>query len=197
MKKKGKLRKLSLNILIWLIVLVAAFVTIVSISSRDNNGVANFMGFMPLSIQSGSMEPTIKIGDLILTKKYDGKTKLEEQDIITFVSDEYRDKNGNPTVITHRIIDIKENGGMISYVTKGDHNPLQDNRDAQPGDIISVYTGKKIGFVGKILDFLKSQWGFFIFIVLPLFIFFVYQLYTFIVLVIDSKKEQIIAGSKK
>ena len=34
------------------------------------------MGYVPLNIQTGSMEPTIKTGDLIVTKKYDGNTGI-------------------------------------------------------------------------------------------------------------------------
>jgi len=189
--KNNKLRSLIINVVIWIVVLVAASVTIISISTKDQ-GVANILGNIPLSIQTDSMEPGIKVGDLILTSEYINQ-ELKKDDVISFFAIEQNKK----IIKTHRITEVLDSNGMISYATKGDNSPAQDELHVAPGDIISIYSGKRVPLLGKVLDFLKSQWGFFIFIVLPLFIFFIYQLYTFIVLIIDSKKEQIIASAKK
>lgn len=189
-KAKKKVLSILFNVLIWVVILIASSVTIISISSKDR-GVANILGKVPLSIQTNSMEPGIKVGDLILTSKYENQ-ELKKDDIISFFAQE-QDKL---IVKTHRIIEVKSNSGITNYVTKGDNNPTRDERDVEIGDIISIYSGRRVPFLGKVLDFLKSQWGFFIFIVLPLFVFFIYQLYTFIILVIESKKEQIIASNK-
>lgn len=173
------------NVLMWSIIIVGACVTVVSLSTKER-GIANIMSYIPFSIQTASMEPTINTGDLIITKKYDGSTVLEKGTIISFFSIEQE----KLIVKTHRIDTVINRNGIISYVTKGDNNNSIDPTEVAPGDIVSVYAGTKCAVVGYVLTFLKSQIGFLIFVILPLFIFFIYQLYTFIVLIIDTKKEE-------
>lgn len=192
MKKNNKrVLNILFNMGIWAVVLVGAFITISALTTKDK-GVANFLGKIPLSIQTNSMEPKIKVGDLIVTEKYDGK-ELKEDAVISFFAVEQDRK----IIKTHRIIEVKHNEGIVSYITQGDNNPGRDEMPVTQFDIISVYNGTRIGFLGKAFDFLKSQWGFFIFIVLPLFMFFIYQLYTFMSLIIESKKEEIIKAAKE
>lgn len=186
--KKGVIKtlKILLNVIIGLIIIVAAVVTIVSLSTREN-GVADVNGYIPFSIQTASMEPTIKVGDLIITKKYDDQ-KLKVGDIISFASVEQE-----KTIIkTHRIKEINTTGDLTSYVTKGDNNEAIDEVEVAPGDIIAVYDGTKYAHLGTILDFFKSKYGFLFCIILPLFIFFLYQLYSFITLIIEVKKDKAI-----
>lgn len=173
------------NVLMWSVIIVAACVTVVSLSTKEK-GIANVMGYIPFSIQTASMEPTINTGDLIITKKYDGSTVLEKGTIISFFAIEQE----KLIVKTHRIDTVLNRNGIISYVTKGDNNNSIDPTEVAPGDIVSVYDGTRCAIVGYVLTFLKSQIGFLIFVILPLFIFFVYQLYTFIVLIIETKKEE-------
>ncbi|MDD2377688.1 MAG: signal peptidase I [Bacilli bacterium] len=190
MKKTGKkVLSVILNILLWLVIIIAAVVTIISLNTREK-GVSNVAGYIPFSIQSDSMKPELSTGDLIITKKYDGETKLKEGDIISYFTIE-QDKK---IIITHRITQVIDVNGMISYVTKGDNNDAVDPTQVVAGDIISVYDDFRIAKIGYALTFLKSKVGFFVCIILPLFGFFVYQLYGFIMLLIDSKKH--VAKSK-
>lgn len=72
-------------------------------------------GIRPLTVMSGSMEPSIKTGSvaLIETNLTDFKD-IEKGDIITF------DIGGS--FVTHRAVDITEDG----IVTKGDANNARD-----------------------------------------------------------------------
>ncbi len=195
MKKSKKVLSIILNTLLWIVILVAAGVTIVSLNTKEK-GVANVAGYIPFSIQTGSMEDYIKKGDLIITQKYNTDTELKTGDVISFFAFEQDTK----IIKTHRIIEIKNNGGVLSYVTKGDNNPTKDDVEVAPGDVISIYTGTRIGILGYVLSFLKSKYGFLICIILPLFAIFVYQLYKFIAIIIDEKKKKAlkeIAEAKK
>ena len=78
--------------------------------------------------------------------------------------------------------------GMTSYVTQGDANTGEDPQQVAPGDIISVWNGTRLPVLGSILTFLKTKVGFFVCIILPLAVFFIYQLYKFIMLLLDYKK---------
>lgn len=189
--KDNKVFKVILNVMLGIIIVIAAIITIVSLNTKEK-GVANINGYIPFSIQSSSMEKAIHKGDLIITKKYNSE-ELKVGDVISFFSLEQNIK----IIKTHRIIEIVKDGGMTSYVTKGDNNELPDAVKVAPGDVVARYDGKKIEKVGYVLDFFKSKYGFLFCIILPIFIFFIYQLYTFIELVVEVKKEQAIKEIKE
>lgn len=181
--KGKKILKVILDIIIWVVIITAAAVTLITLTSREK-GVSNIAGYIPLNIQTGSMEPTIMTGDLIITKEYDGKTPLEEGKIIAFFSVE-----GDTTIIkTHRIKSVYNINGMTYYVTQGDNNISEDSQQVAPGDIISVYDDVKFSHLGKVLTFLKTKVGFFVCIIIPLAAFFIYQVYKFIMVLLDYKK---------
>lgn len=181
--KGKKVLKVILNVIIWIIIILAASVTLITLTSREK-GVSTIFGYVPLNIQTGSMEPTIMTGDLIITKAYDGTTVLKEGDVIAFFSVEENIK----IIKTHRITSVSSTNGMVYYYTKGDNNTAEDASQVAPGDIISTYDGTRIPGLGSVLTFLKTKVGFFVCIILPLAAFFIYQLYKFIMLIIDYKK---------
>ena len=83
------------------------------------------------SINTGSMEPTIRIGDVVKVKK---QREYKVDDIITFKeSNSYFD-----TYITHRIVQIA--GDKI--ITKGDANYINDeaiSKDQIIGKVVKIY----------------------------------------------------------
>ncbi|MEM2849419.1 MAG: signal peptidase I [Candidatus Bathyarchaeia archaeon] len=68
-------------------------------------------------VASGSMYPTLKVGDLLFVRGVE-PGELKKGDIIVFVK-----PVGNGEYIVHRIVDIKEVDGRILLTTKGDNNP--------------------------------------------------------------------------
>lgn len=132
----------------------------ITLTSREK-GVSKIFGYIPLNIQTGSMEPVIKTGDLIVTKSYDGKTVLKEGDVIAFFAMEENTK----IIKTHRIKSVLTVNGMTSYVTQGDANTGEDPQQVAPGDIISVWNGTRLPVLGSILTFLKAKVGFFVCII--------------------------------
>lgn len=181
--KGKKILKVILNVIIWIIIILAATVTLITLTTREK-GVSNILGYIPLNIQTGSMEPTIKSGDLIITKKYDGESVLKEGDVISFFA-----REEETTIIkTHRIKSVIDTNGMTSYITKGDANTADDEQQVAPGDIISYWDGARIPVLGNVLSFLKTKVGFFVCIIIPLAAFFIYQLYKFIMVLVDYKK---------
>lgn len=79
--------------------------------------------FTPLMVvTTGSMEPTIKVGDLIYVKGV-SPSDLQVGDIITFTppSDYVRG-----SLVTHRIVEIIYVNDDISFKTKGDNNDSTD-----------------------------------------------------------------------
>jgi signal peptidase len=85
----------------------------------------------PSVIATGSMEPLIYPGDIILIDKVQNESdilNLKIGDVIQFKRDDI--------VITHRILEIqKDKDGNISFHTKGDNNTGDDTREVLPQDI--------------------------------------------------------------
>ena len=176
--------KIVMNVLAWIVLIFALLVTIVVFSSGRNNGVANLLGYIPLTVESNSMLPTFAMGDMIICKEIDDVNALKEGDVITFwtIIDGKRVKN------THRIIGINQAENSRSFVTRGDNNSLDDDMPAYAGDLIGKWTNVKIGGAGKVMAFLRTKTGFFVCILIPMAIFFLFELYKFIITLIEVKR---------
>ncbi len=182
-----KALRIAVNVFAWLILILAFLVTLIVFSSDKNNGVANLFGYMPMTVESDSMVPTFNKGDLIICKVIDDINALKEGDVITFwtIIDGKRVKN------THRIVGINDTDGVRSFITRGDNNPIDDTLPAYSSDIIGKWTETKIAKVGKAMNFLRTKKGFFICILIPMAIFFLFELYKFIVALIEAKRSDV------
>ena len=178
-----KALKIVVDVLSWIILAIALLVTILVFSSGRNNGVANLFGFIPLSVESDSMKPTFNAGDLIICREVDDIMQLQENDVITFwtIIDGKKVKN------THRIVEINQAENSRSFITRGDNNPIDDDMPAYAGDIIGKWTNVRLAGLGTIMNFLRTKTGFFICILIPMAIFFLIELYKFIVTLIEVK----------
>lgn len=182
MQSLKKVLSVVISILLWAVILLAAFYAFTTLATRDQNKVANFLGYTPLTVQSDSMQPEFSKGDLIIIKKCD-PDKLVVGDVVTFhtiIQNQY-------VLNTHRIAEISDMNGARSYVTKGDNNAISDTHVIVNGDIVGKYVGKVKG-LGNVMDFLSSSMGFFIVIVLPMLIFFIYQVYHLVMVSIKIKR---------
>ena len=179
-----KVLKTIANILSWMILLMALLVTVLVFSSGRNNGVANLFGYIPLTVESDSMKPTFEQGDLIICKEIDNLDTLQIGDVITFwtIIDGRKVKN------THRITQINELESTKSFITRGDGNLIDDEMPAYAGDLIGKWTDVRISGLGTVMNFLRTKTGFFVCILIPMAIFFLFELYKFIVVLIEVKR---------
>lgn len=183
MNKAKKAGTVVISVLLWVIILIAALYSITVLANKDGNNVASVAGFTPLVVQSDSMAPTFCKDDMIIIRKCDTQ-KLEEGDIITF----HTVIDNKLALNTHRIVKIEEyENGYRSFTTRGDNNPADDTHILAEGDIVGKHV-TTIPKLGKLMNFLSSSAGFLIVIVIPMFIFFVYQLYHLITVVLALKK---------
>lgn len=192
MKALKKTGTIVISVLLWVIILVAALYAFTTMATRDNQNVSDIMGYTPLVVKSDSMAPTFRAGDLIFIKKCDTST-LKEGDIICFhtiIDNEY-------ALNTHRIQKIEESGDARSYTTLGDNNNgIADAHIISDGDIVGKYVGH-LQNAGKVMDFLSSSIGFLIVIVLPMLLFFIYQVYNLIMISIRLKKAVAVETAKE
>ena len=90
------------------------------------------------TIISGSMEPNVKVYDVVCSKDIDDLSKIKVGDIITFIST--WDLSFGKTV-THRVVSIsKTTSGDYQFTTKGDAN------DSVDGAVVT-----QDNFVGKVI----------------------------------------------
>jgi signal peptidase len=109
-------------------------------------------------VKSGSMEPTMPVGSLIMIRS---ANTYRVGDIITFGED-------TPTKIptSHRIISMREEGEKTLYTTKGDANEEADPRELPRGEVLGkVYV--IVPYAGYVLDFARQPLGFALLIALP------------------------------
>jgi len=187
-----KVIKIIVDVLAWIVLICAFLITILVFSASKNNGIPQLFGIMPMTVQSDSMVPTFKKGDLLFVKESD-LMDLKKDDVISF----YMIVDGNRIINTHRIVEVEESGSSKSFITRGDNNPANDPSPVSPSDIIGVWKGGKISGGGNIIDFLRTRTGFFIFIVIPMAIFFLFELYKFITVLIETKKPKISAAEEE
>ena len=107
-------------------------------------------------VQSGSMEPAINTGDLVVVKS---QPTYQDREVITFYDADHR-------VVTHRIMKTEEVSGSQVFTTKGDANEAPDTdavtQDQVLGKVVMVLP--KMGFV---VSFAKTRYGALLLIIVP------------------------------
>lgn len=169
------------DLLMLVVIIFAIGVTLISLTS-DNNDISRIGKYIPLNVKTNSMEPAIMKGDFIIVEAWEGE-ELKIGDVISFFAME----DDNVMVKTHRIVTIDDSASGKSYITRGDNNEVNDNVPVFESDIVGVWRNVRLAKVGTILDFVSSQIGFLICIVLPLLVLFIYQIYRFIIVIIEEK----------
>lgn len=187
------------NIIIDIIVILILAVSVLSVTlslTSKSSGVPNIFGIAPLSVLTGSMEDTINTGDMILCEvTNDPSYEYEKGDIVTFPIT----INGESVLNTHRIVEVVKDENITYYRTQGDNkktNPEPDKDLQTSSTIVAKYTGTKIGGVGNFLSFIRTQLGFFLCVLLPMIIFFVYEAIRVVLNLLAYNKEKTLEEAK-
>ncbi len=183
------------DIAIALLVILSIIISISSITARANNGVPDLFGYSPFSVQTDSMQPLFSKGDYIFVEKCEFED-LVVGDVITY----FTIIDGQRAVNTHRLIDIVDNNGMIQLQTQGDNrqtNPEPDRELLSPGDVIGKYSGKMIPMLGAVIDYLSTQIGFFLVIMLPVLLFTIFQIYKLFSVIMYNKKVDMVNAANE
>lgn len=136
-----KVKNILSTIFLIFAICILIFVLYEVIQARKSNEELFILGYKPYIILTGSMEPELKVNELVIIKK-ESYEKIQIGDIINFYAP------GVEKTVCHRVIDINDAG----MYTKGDNN----NRE----DILTVtqssYVGKMV-FKTSILAFIIRQ----------------------------------------
>jgi len=186
--KQKKITKISLNVLQIAIIVVTVAISVLTIISTNSgssqlaSGIITKTSYLP--VLSDSMAPSINEGDLIIAKAPKDKNALNVGDIITFSAV----INGRNEINTHRIIEKTTNelGDQIIYTTHGDNAPEGTNEEVYANTVLAVYSGRIQG-LGRIILWLQNPTNFFLIIMIPLILLFLFNGYSFAKIIINIK----------
>lgn len=156
--------------IILLPVLILNIILIIQGFNGDKSVLPNVGGYFPLMVQSGSMSPTIEVGDLLIVHTTDDASNMKVGDVVT-----YWDGEPGGALVTHRIHEVtKDKDGKLAYRTKGDYNAAVDSEYLYPEGIVGVYV-TRVPVLGDVAMFMQTIPGLIVCVVLPLAIFIIYD----------------------
>lgn len=188
----NKVIKTLINILVVLVCLVAFFLLYYIISAQIHSKDENYKPNISLyTIVSPSMDPVIKVYDVVVNKKVKSPDEISVGDIITYIST-------NPTsegmTITHRVIEVEGNSeGQYTYRTQGDNNSAPDATYVTFDNVI----GKEIIIIpslGKLQFLLANKKGWLFLLLIPIGAYILKDIYKLIELYGLRRKVDEVAG---
>ena len=136
--------------------------TLIVKSYTNADEVPSVGGYFPMIVLTDSMDPEIQSGDLIFCHTVEAEA-VQVGDIISF----YDPMGNGSTVVTHRVMEIKDEGNELSFITKGDNNNTEDQMPVQAEDVIGLYKSRIAG-AGNIAMFMQTTPGLIVCVILPI-----------------------------
>ena len=159
------LKLLSGAIIVSLVIIGIFFMYyFMSLKIYEQNPTSKLPKFGLYTIISPSMEPEIKVYDVVVDLNLFDKNNIKKGDIITFISNSNISKG---LTVTHRVVEVIDNAdGTKSYMTKGDNNLKADSATVNSNDVLGKVLFK-IPQLGRVQFLLANKFGWIIVILLP------------------------------
>ncbi len=144
-------------------IVIAAFVALAFVAVAANIKLP--LGYRVLVVQSGSMEPAIPVGSVLLTKPTADFaspipiSRFLKGDVITYAI-------GKNNFVSHRVVEVVEQNKQFFYQTKGDANKTADQKLIAENEVV----GKSIfaaPYIGRFVNFAKTPLGYLLMIMIP------------------------------
>ncbi|MBQ7504463.1 MAG: signal peptidase I [Ruminococcus sp.] len=199
--KLTKVLNVIVDVLVVCILIISVLILTMVLGTKGDDGVPSVFGKAPISVLSDSMkgdkDDDFSKGDLLLCDVVENKAEAEYKvgDVVTFkLRGIDIDKDEQDDFVTHRIYKVNKDG---TFQTKGDANSTYDQdpkanawQDVSKMDIVATYHGSKIGGLGDFIAYLQTSLGFFLIILLPMIIFFLYQAVRVVINIVAYNKEK-------
>lgn len=118
------------------------------------------IGMRSFTVMSGSMEPTIHVGDVVIDKKIP-PLDARPGDVVTF-----SDPSGRHRLITHRVRTIHARGSRVQVITKGDANNTVEHWNV-PADGRIGRVEMRVWKLGYPLVYAHSRYGLILLVGIP------------------------------
>jgi signal peptidase I len=135
-------------ILLLFLIISGSFFTIIS----------PFFGWRTEVVISGSMEPAIQTGSVVIVRPIVPDT-IRKGDIIMYSSLDMT------SLTTHRVVSVNSDP-ILRFITKGDANKNSDITPIVPGQIVGI-VAVTIPYLGILTQFIKTPLGFTLFFLVP------------------------------
>ncbi len=132
--------------------------------------VTYLFGYRSLTVMSGSMEPAIHTGDVVVVKEVTPQD-VRIGDVVTF-----RDPSDASRLITHRVHSMSIAGAEVRFVTKGDSNTGVENWKVATDGRVGLVS-YRLWHLGYVLFYLRSGFGRFVLVVIPALLLGVYEIW--------------------
>src|SRR5579875_2553422 len=121
-KAKQDLRRAVARLAVGILIISAA------ISSLE---LSSAPSLHPLAVASGSMQPALYRGDLIIVAPIQNGSQLQKGDVVAYHSSLLN------AIVVHRIVQIMHySNGSVMFITKGDNNPVPDPLPISQNEIV-------------------------------------------------------------
>lgn len=102
-------------------ILAFVFAAFACIQAKTTGEPAAILGYRPVLVLTGSMEPYMETNGVVITKNISSLDEIEVGDVVTYhVYDDFEEKEIR---VTHRVKEITDDGVIT---TKGDNNRTAD-----------------------------------------------------------------------
>lgn len=180
-KEKAKAKKKLNNPIIKALRFFLSVVSILVLGYVILNYVPFIAKYEHFSIATGSMEPIINIGDVVIIDSSINPEDLEEGQIIAFYEDIF--DNGTEEIVVHYLDSITVVDGERVYKTRPAINDRLDPWELNDEDILGIHVAT-IRNIGSFLMFAQSSMGRIILVVDLVVVYLVVELLS------DSKKKK-------
>ena len=121
--------------------------------------ITPLFGWRTEIVLSGSMEPAIQTGSVVVSRPI-AADDVREGDVIMFSSPD------GHTLTTHRVIDVESGKDGLHVTTKGDANKGADINTVLPAQIVGIIV-LSIPYLGYLVAFIRTPFGLVLFVVVP------------------------------
>ncbi len=186
---------LLMDVVIVFVCLIVAFLLYYIISTQIHSNDPSYRPNVGIyTIVSPSMDPVIKVYDVVVNKKVTNPDQIQVGDIITYVS---TNASSEGMTITHRVIEInKTSEGIYEYRTQGDNNSEPDLAYVTFDNVL----GKEIMIIpklGRIQFLIANKKGWLFLLLVPVLVYIFVDIYRLITLLSLNKKVDKVVREEK
>lgn len=165
-KKRHRYKARIISGFTTLFLLVAVVLCLFVVVQSMSHGYVRVGGYSLFRVVTGSMEPSIPIGTVLLAQEIP-IAEVERNDVVCFRS---TNPGSEGMIVTHRVMKVYDTpDGIRCLMTKGDNNRSMDRNPVTQANLIGLvirHTGEGNKMAG-IINFLTGDFGFLACIVLP------------------------------
>jgi len=121
--------------------------------------VPRLAGATPFAVLSGSMQPGMPPGTLVIVRDVD-PASIGVGDVITFMP-----RENDPSVVTHRVVGVGvDMSGAPTFTTKGDANPVADVTPVRAVQLVGErwYSVPYLGWLVEVLTARQRALGIYV-----------------------------------